>query len=131
MLLYRGKGASHHLERRREGDHIVIKLPADSNERCLHVVPTYKHLGGIVAVDGNEMADARHRVQLAMNAYAQISAKIFGSKALLQQTRVDFAWSLVFSRLFYNIHLWSNLQSKAVKHLNGLYMRVLRRIADT
>ena len=36
-----------------------------------------------------------------------------------------------FSRPFYNVHLWSALQCKAVKHLNTTYMRVLRRMAGS
>ena len=130
MLKYVGKGASSRLESRRVGNDILIRLPSEAREEYLHVVASFKHLGSIVAAAANEMADARHRSQLAMNAYAPLATNTFGSKELEVETRLDFAWSLVFSRLFYNTHLWSRLQVKAMRHLNSCYMRVLQQIAD-
>ena len=39
------------------------------------------------------------------------------------------ARSLCFSRLLFNVHVWSSLSPWAVRRLNSDYMRVLRRVA--
>ena len=39
------------------------------------------------------------------------------------------ARSFCFSRLLFNVHVWSSLSPWAVRRLNGCYMRVLRRVA--
>eukprot|EP00973_Karenia_brevis_P023797 3280676-Karenia_brevis.AAC.1 len=77
------------------------------------------------------MLDANHRSQLALNAYGPLIGKVFGSRALSQELQIDYSNALAFSRLFYNVHLWSVMQPAAVKRLNTTYMRVLRRIASS
>ena len=129
ILKYRGKGAAAALDKRRHADQIMVALPASADKTHVHVVPAYKHLGSFVSADGSVMADARHRTQVANNAYAPLVGKVFGASLLEQILQSNFAESLVFTRLFYNVHLWSDLQPKAMKHVNTMYMRVLRMIA--
>ena len=130
ILKYVGKASSAALERRRVNDKVLIKLPATATEEYLQVVNSYKHLGSIVTVDRKFVPDSDHRVQLALNAFSPLVGRVFGASMLSQELQLGFAWSLVFSRLFYNIHLWSAMQIVAVKRLNAMYMRVLRRVAN-
>ena len=84
----------------------------------------------MVSHDSTDHADAMHRVQLAMNAYAPLADRLFGSPQVACDMKLAFSSLLVESRLFYNVHLWSTMQVSALKKLNGVYMRVLRKIAD-
>ena len=58
LLLYRGKNAASHLDRRRVNGEIVIQVPGNLH---LHVVTKYKHLGGFICVDGNIIPEMTNR----------------------------------------------------------------------
>ena len=96
----------------------------------LHVVSNFKHVGSIVSHDGTMMADANLRVQSATRAYAPLAHKFFGSSMIDTHMKLSFGSALVESRLFNNVHLWSVMHVPALKRLNAMYMRMLRKIAD-
>ena len=88
----------------------------------------YKHLGSIISCDGSDNPDVIRRVQLALAAYHPISAKIFGGKSVSMCLKLRMANSLVFSRLFYNVHLYSAVSNFILQKLGVVDMGVLRRI---
>ena len=55
--------------------------------------------------------------------------KVFGSPAVGTTLKLQFMWSLVLSRLLFNVHT-TVPTPKYIKQLNNVYMHVLRRIAD-
>ena len=64
----------------------------------------------------------------AMAAYSPIDMKVFGSSLMEQMYKFIFLHSLEIARLLNNVHVLV-LSVKDVRRLNGVYMRVLRRIA--
>ena len=131
MIQLRGSSASQVLDSLRADGALHIEIPgtADGNSTVsLAIVPRYKHLGGILDARGNMMPEARARCTSALSAYAPIAKKIFGAPNIHISIKLGFAFSLVFSRLFFNVATWT-MTPTALAKLNTVYMRVLRRIA--
>ena len=105
------------------------ELPSSAGAVLLRAVQTYKHLGSMLSDDCASQADVTRRVNAASAAYAPIAVKVLGRSSFPCTQRLRLATALVFSRLFYNVFVWSSLSSWALTKLNVMYMRVLRRIA--
>jgi hypothetical protein len=108
----------------------VIKLPAGADKPHVVVVQAYKHVGSVIAVDANFMADAEHRKSVTLNAYAPIATKIFGSPAVPLFLKMCFLQSLILSRLLFGTQSWTTLAVGAIKRINTVYMTVVRRIGN-
>jgi len=67
----------------------------------------------------------------ASAAYAPLANKLFANGTVSQDTRLNFADSLVFSRLFYNTEVWQAEQPFAIRTINKVYMQTLRSIAGS
>ena len=102
-------------------------LVPNSGER-LRVVSEYKHLGTVLSFDGSDNLDTVRRVQLSLAAYCPLASKVFGSFSVKICLKLKLADSLVFSRLFYNTHLYARLSKFVMAKLNSVYMRVLRKV---
>eukprot|EP00973_Karenia_brevis_P005992 815825-Karenia_brevis.AAC.1 len=63
-----------------------------------------------------------------MSVYAPICCTVFGSARIAMSTKIAQMKSMIFSRLFYNTHVWSKLSKFAACKMNAMMMRVLRRI---
>ena len=126
IVSYRGKKSVQLLEDKRQSDgSFAIKVPG--TDKLLHMVDQYVHLGGIVCKNKNTMPDAKAKTKSALNAYAPLAMKVFGSTSLDVETKLAFMWSLVMSRLLFNAHILVP-GSAYIKELNQTYMRVLRKI---
>ena len=106
-----------------------IPLPDPAGARSLRVVREYKHLGSMLCDDGGSNEDVHRRTRSAMTAYSPIAVRVFGNSELPRETRLALARSLIFSRLFLHVQVWSVVTAWALQQLNCMYMRVLRRIA--
>jgi len=106
----------------------IKKAPAVDLHVSINVVDCYKHLGCIVDGSGNLVPEARNREKSAMSAFAPLSTKVLGSKALSIKRRIGLAWSLVISRLVFGVHTWTEFSGQARRILNNVYMRVWRRV---
>ena len=69
------------------------------------------------------------RTNAASAAYAPIAVKVVGRTSIPWRKRLALVTALVFSRLFYNVMVWSDVSVWALGKLNIVYMRVLRRVA--
>jgi len=125
FLSLRGKNA-HILMQDVISNESSISVP-NSGER-LRVVSEYKHLGTVLSEDGSDNLDAVRRVQLSLAAYCPLASKVFGSFSVKICLKLKLADSLVFSRLFYNTHLYARLSKFMMAKLNSVYMRVLRKV---
>ena len=115
MLVYRGRGSQEARQQRLLPDgSMCVKLPVDADADYLHVVRSYKHVGSAVTDDGSLAENAKLRARSALSAYATLACRLFSSESITAQLKLDFARSLVFSRLLYNTHLWQAEQSFAV-----------------
>jgi hypothetical protein len=106
-----------------------ISIDPKCGAERLRLVHEYKHLGSSLADDGNNNVEAIRRSRSGLSAYAPIAIKVFGSKSISIRLRIELAATLIFSRLLYNVHVWSIMSRCAYTKLNSVYMRVLRRIA--
>ena len=132
MVKFRGKDARACKERLVDRDNMKWSLSSKvygrTGSRALHVVDTYRHVGSVVDISGSLVLEARARVGAAMNSFAPIASKIYGSPRINVARKLTLAWALVFSRLFFNVHVWSKFEGKPRQVLQTMYMRVLRRI---
>ena len=100
------------------------KIVADGHEihtpGGLHVrvVNSYVHLGSTM---GDDNADVERRHNACMQLYAPIAHSVFGNCCFREKNRVSLARSLCFSRLLFNVHVWSSLSPWVVRRLNGGY----------
>ena len=101
FLRYRGKRSVRRLEARRLGPNgeLLVKVPGTTQH--ITVVPSYKHLGGVVCDDGNLVIDVSCNVRSAMSAFIPIALKVFGSKRISAEVCFSFFWSLVVTRLLF------------------------------
>ena len=128
MLRYRGKGAAAKYEQRRADGKLRVRVK-DIEGCYLTVVESYKHLGGVISIRGDIIADANHKLGAAMTAYVPIALKIFGDHSVSDFLKLHFAQMLIHTRLFFNAHIVVST-TRYISILNRGYMRVLRRIAD-
>ena len=132
-LLYRGRGATEALANRRQPDgSYAITVPAcGSHDQyrgvVLHVVHWYKHLGTIIACDGSDILDAQLHSGAAMNAYAPLACKIFGSSRVGVNLKLILFFALVLSRLLYNVAI-KVPSRRFLQIVNAVYMRGMRHI---
>eukprot|EP00973_Karenia_brevis_P082381 11419929-Karenia_brevis.AAC.1 len=68
--------------------------------------------------DGSVNEDALLRTKSATAAYAPIAGVVFSSPRISLDLKLSFAESLVFSRLFYNVHTWIANNTFALKKLS-------------
>ena len=54
-----------------------------------------------------------------MQSYVPIAPSVLGNCCFRVRDRVNLARSLSFSRLLFNVHVWSSLSQWAVRRLNG------------
>ena len=64
-----------------------------------------------------------------MSAYAPLATNVFGNDPIPIALHISLAKPLVWSRLFYNVAVWT-LNPQALTKLNMPYMRVIRRLAN-
>jgi hypothetical protein len=126
FLTFRGKNAVKIRESLRTDGKVMIPVPG--TDKSLSIVGQYKHLGSMMSSDRSDVPYARARASSAMCSYVPLAMKIFGSDCVGLPLRLTFMSSLVMSKLCFNAHV-KCLSPQALKHLNGVYMRVVRRIA--
>ena len=85
------------------------------------VVDRYKHLGSVVSACGSLVPEAQRRARSAMASFAKLSTPNFANAHIDLKRRIDLAWSLVFSNLFYNVHTWYSFRGPRRDILNKVY----------
>ena len=73
------------------------------------------------------MPDANAKARSAMSAYSPVAIRVFGSHRISQDLKVALFWSLILSKLLFNIHVVV-VGPRYLRALNAVYMRALRRI---
>ena len=95
----------------------------------LNLVTWYRHRGTHFEITGSLMRETIHRSSSALNAYAPLAVRIFGSPVIFVPAKLHLLDSLVMSRLVFNAGTWDH-DINVLRRLNSVYMRALRRIAD-
>ena len=129
FLNLRGKGANIVRKRLYGSNGDVEGKIAVSDVVALRLVSQYKYLGSMFSADGAPGADVSLRISSATAAYAPIAKKVFGQVRFPQALRLNLAFTLVFSRLLFGVHVWSCIPLAAYLRLNAGYMKVLRQIS--
>ena len=129
ILHFRGKHSKQHKDAVAQGDgESSLLLP--SLQKHISVVESYKHLGSVVCRDGSVFLDAKSRSASAMASFAPLASKLLSSKSVSVRRKISLGWSLIVSKLVYNVHVWPVLLGPSRRLLNNVYMRLWRRIAD-
>lgn len=134
MLRYRGKGATKRKRQWRQDDgSLAIRVENESDENSppmlINLVDRYKHLGGIIMIDGSVAVECKGRNRSAMAAYSPIASKVFGAKDIGKDLKLDLMRSLVLSRSLFNTHCLV-MSPAGLKALDQVYMRCVRKIHD-
>ena len=103
----------------------VIQMSA---ERAVHVVDSYKHVGGIVATDGHMRREVCARVQAATAAWVKMR-KVITDHHLPTDVRLQLLRGLVLSRLFFQSPSWSELDGWCMHKLEATYAGYLRQLS--
>jgi hypothetical protein len=129
FLKYRGVNRVSCREARRVGPEgsMAVEIPDTDPPVLVRIVNSYKHLGSVATDNGSLYLDAKHKKANAMQAYAPLSSKIFGSPEVPLQMKMSFLWSLVLSRLLFGCHIYVP-SPRYVRELTAVYMRAVRRI---
>ena len=80
--------------------------------------------------EGSVFLDAKSRSASAMASCAPLASKLFSSRSVSVRRRISLGWSLIVSKLVYNVHVWPVLIGPSRRLLNNVYMRLWRRIAN-
>ena len=129
FLRYRGRQAAAKLQARRTGPDSSLVVAVPGTPHVITVVGKYKHLGGVTCADQSITADAQCKRRAAAAAYGPLAVKIFASTKVEEELKLQLMWSLVMSRLLYNVHVIVPTRAY-LRALNGVYMRGVRRIGD-
>eukprot|EP00435_Cladocopium_sp_Y103_P034474 s425_g8.t3 len=126
IVLYRGPGAPD-LRRQRflEG---FGKLDVAGYEP-LHLVPTYTHLGLVVAQNLDVQKDVSVKIGKATAAYRTMSRSIFLNRRLPVALRLKLLDTLVLPILFYGCGSWPLLSARQYKSLSSVITKWQRHIA--
>ena len=109
-----------------ENSSVLQVAKNDGSSVNLSVVPSYCHLGGLVAPDATLREETRRRVALAAQALHQLKIGVFRNKGLSVTAKVTFVEATVFSKLLYGAQAWGVLDGGSAKAVNGFYMKALR-----
>jgi hypothetical protein len=105
-----------------------VYVDTRAGAKFMRFVGMYKYLGSYVTASGSLIADAKHRASMALAVYGPLALKVYGAASSGWRWRLKMAKSLVFSKLLYNVHIWSSFEGRHRDIINAVYMRVLRRI---
>ena len=130
IVQLRGREAAVVRKRWTKGDNMRFPLRPSASEQHMCICKSYKHAGCIIAETGSLNEEAISRARSASSAFVQLAGRLFSASHVSIETKLSFAISLVFSRLFYNVCTWATESKFTVRTLNRVYMQVLRRISD-
>ena len=106
---------------------IVCKV-YENHSVSAHAVSIYKHLGNYATPDFKSNAHIQHRVSEGTSALVPLSRHVIFSKHLLLNTRTLLASALIFSKLYYNLHIWYLFSEVQMHHLTVFHMKVCRKL---
>jgi hypothetical protein len=126
IVVYRGHGAVAARAKLEQPDgKLAIPLPGGRGR--LLVVSHYQHLGTIICGTGESYLNIARRVSSTMATFIPLAWKLFGNQHLGVRYKVAFAYSLLYSKLFFNVHI-GVYKPREVRKLHTMQMRILRRI---
>ena len=85
----------------------------------LRVVPTYRHLGGIIQHDGGLGREVRFRIAQAWDAFNRRKRKLFGSPLVPVADKQLLFETLIVTVLFYGAGTWSEVPARQIASLTN------------
>jgi len=92
------------------------KIEVDADE--VVITPTYQHLGGIAAEDGNMQPELSHRIRECNKTHGQLKPALKFS-VFSTQHKVLFTDALAHTRLFYMCQTWHPLGKTQMERVNS------------
>lgn len=94
----------------------------------IHLVASYKHLGGVHYVGGKLLKDVRIRCGMMASAFNKYNKKIFGNKHVPILQKSQLLESLIFSISRWNLGSWHALDQMSFRRYRSSSMNLARRI---
>ena len=98
----------------------------EGGEQAVHVVESYKHLGGVAADGGRLRKEIAARL-VSASAALKKPRRPLHNKQLSWEVKLQFVKSLVASRLFFGAATWPELDRWCMNKLRSFWMKVLRQ----
>ena len=128
VISFKGPNAVEHRQQLLQQDEPGCEVFQGSHQRRLHFTSTYTHLGALFEMEGGLRAEVFRRIGLAWTAFIQLSKQIFTNQHLTIKVRLQLFESLIASKLWFGSGTWSTLSQKLLQKLDGVTMRMIRRI---
>lgn len=94
----------------------------------VHVVGSYRHLGGLVQYSGKLTQEIRQRLSIAHSAFAQHRRSLFQNMGLTWKQRIRTFQSLVLSKLCCGAESWIFGDKRCRAAFHASVMRLYRRL---
>ena len=94
----------------------------------IHVVDLYKHMGGWDHSKDAMGHEIKHRSTSMNSSFRPLRTRVFETSSIAIDTRFALAEALLFSRLFFNAAVWSQLTVRDLRALNHCYTKVIRSV---
>lgn len=111
LLDLRGKNMLH-VKRTIVEHEYQIKLTTDMIEEPLQVVQKYKHLGTVLAINGNIAPDLRQKFAAAHDTLTRYKQQLFSNRGLPLVKKVQLLEALVISAITLNCATWQPVTKK-------------------
>ena len=106
---------------------IQISVPGDA-DMSLRIVPTYVHLGGVLAHNASMKVEIRRKLAVANSTLDNYRAKVLNNAKVSLNMRVHIYKATVALALGYNLGTWPNLNKGELQMWTGGVMRLYRRL---
>ena len=110
-----------------ESPGIDVNPPVGPHMR-LHIVASYKHLGGIHYVGGKLLKDIRVRCGMMAATFQKYAKKVFMHRQVPLLQKGKLLEALIFSILRWNLGSWHTLDKASAHRYNASTMRLARRV---
>ena len=94
----------------------------------IRIVPTYKHLGGLLHWSGSLHPELRTRCAQAWQAFRKQRKLVYGSPTVSHRDKALIFLSLVTTRLLYGVGTWDVTEDAYVEKLQGVLVAMTRQM---
>ena len=98
------------------------------NLQWLPFVPSYKHLGAMIASTHDFAVELTHRIGQAKSAFSQLARPVLCNRHLPQTIRIRLFQTLVCSRLFFGLGAWRTPSLRQMRQLRQTFLQMIRKV---
>ena len=106
---------------------IILQTPLV--EEPLQITQRYKHLGTVIALNGNIAPDLRQKFAAAHDTISKYKAQLFCNRGLPVHKKVQLLDSLVLSVITFNSATWQPCNKRQRAHVVAGFHKIYKRVA--